>query len=74
MSDHPLEATEIVNRSREEARIIAAAPTLLVACKAVVDYHEKQNALSADLATLVYDAVAQATGTKTDDGLGEADE
>ena len=72
LADEPLEYPQCVERSWNEARLLAAAPTLLAACKAVIDYHEKQNALPADLATLVYDAVAQATsGAATKYGADE---
>ena len=74
LADEPLEYPQCVERSWDEARLLAAAPILLTACQTVIGYHEKQNALPADLATLVYDAVAQATGTATDYRLDEADE
>ena len=68
LADEPNEYPQCVERSWNEARLLAAAPTLLAACKAVIECHEKQNApdlaLPADLATLAYDAVAQATGTQ----------
>jgi len=44
MSDHPLEATEIVNRSHEEARIIALAPELVSMLERMVYAAETKDA------------------------------
>ncbi len=70
LADEPLEYPQCVERSWEEARIIAAAPVLLTVCKELIRYHEKMDAselayeygFPADLATRLYDAVAAAEG------------
>lgn len=81
-ADKPMEYPQCVERAWRETRLLAASPVLLEACKAVLKYHEEKNvsdrvydiSLPGELATLLYDAVAQATGTESDYGLDENDE
>ncbi|HBT76582.1 MAG TPA: hypothetical protein DEB39_06565 [Planctomycetaceae bacterium] len=70
LADEPLDYPQCVERSWEEARLLAAAPVLHEVCRELIRYHEKMDAsdnvyeygFPADLVTRLYDAVAAAEG------------
>ncbi len=70
LADEPLDYPQCVERSWEEAHLLAAAPALHKVCKELIRYHEAMDAsekcyeygFTADLATRLYDAVAAAEG------------